>query len=473
MSLPVGHVTAPPISVNPQAPLNGGGFQMNFQPIDAEAFLASLDIDSSDDFFTQDTSTPLPSKMVDKFAKSFVPTLPKQAQEDFKQLVSDKNQAAFYEGMATQLEKKPVDAHSFLADLSNLAGSLQDKLSMKAIKQDIEERLPSQPTPQDLINALKQGALELRGATFDRVASFVRDSIAYHENTHSDESMNSTKKPIMQDEEEKALATLKNMLTSAMALASARKAAEAKKDEDDSVDEVEGKEGSNDDSAHITQFSVNDGSSGQGDSSDDDQGQEQDLEKDVPPVKTSPSPSSNAPKPISFVVPLPDSGDVMTLMSVLFLINAQLVEVQLRFQMDEFQKQNAYLQDLNNMLAQLNYLTAGVDDKTTVDLSQSANYIHVAGAPEGHPELQGTDVSLADLLQYYNISPTEVTNPNAAVAKGYITTIRGFIDQANSTSQMQMFQLQDVNNKRSSAYDAGSSLVKKWGDLASRIIQNF
>jgi len=410
----------------------------------------------------------LPFKLLDTLTKSFLTTVPDDIRGDFQALVSDKTMSQLLESLTSYVGSHQVTSEEFFQNLPGIVHDLLgnsaiamlqgDMLSdaeanlTKLVKKELEKSLPAQASSEDIANALKQKKQDLQNKIMEKLTNFTEGAMSFHENQ----------------------ALTSNLI---MASASARQASLVKSssndDDDDSIDLIDTDYNGNE-SFHATQFAVSNSGSDQGDSSSDDDGydsDDDDLESLNLNTKSAPS-TYVAPAPFSYVTALNMStGDVNAILAILFLQNAQLIEKQLGYQINAFQEQNAKLQDLNNILLQLSALPKDKDGNVNLN---DANKFTITGLPDS-PD-NGDSVSLEQALIDYGYLKSgdapggKITGDKRDVL---VNVVKSNIEQTNSLSQMQMSQIQDTNNKRSTAYDASASLVKKWGDLSSRIVQNF
>ena len=161
------------------------------------------------------------------------------------------------------------------------------------------------------------------------------------------------------------------------------------------------------------------------------------------------------------------SMDIETALMMVQSERTKLLESQLQTQMQEVQNRNTQVANLNDVLSQLNTVSAKFTDGDKADTSLSS---HVKG--EDHAklinalttELKEAGITGHGALKDGDLSKGEVTS--------MITEVKGMIDAAGNSQQMDMLRLQSLSNKRNEAFDVMTNFVKKMQESRSSIIGN-
>lgn len=159
--------------------------------------------------------------------------------------------------------------------------------------------------------------------------------------------------------------------------------------------------------------------------------------------------------------------DLETAMMAVQSQRANLLEGQLKGQMDAIQKRNEEIAKLNQLLAELRmnrpgdpaaWGALGKDRKAAQDLLAS---------------LKATGLTMpvgADAVK-------EVGTPGIPSAKQFTfdkwtAELKGRIDSLNSSQQMDMLRMQSLTNKRNEAFDLMTNFIKKMADSRSSVLGN-
>ncbi|MFD0694411.1 hypothetical protein ACFQZT_09935 [Paenibacillus sp. GCM10027628] len=143
------------------------------------------------------------------------------------------------------------------------------------------------------------------------------------------------------------------------------------------------------------------------------------------------------------------SMDLETAMMAVQSNRANLLEEQLKTQIEEVQKKNKQIASLNDLLAALKSIRpANANDAVALS---------------------------ADITSKF--AAAGVTAPTAAKLKQgeidkQMDTIRGQIDSMSNSQQMDMLRLQSLSNKRNEAFDLMTNFIKKMADSRSSVIGN-
>ncbi|QEA13170.1 hypothetical protein [Comamonas flocculans] len=195
--------------------------------------------------------------------------------------------------------------------------------------------------------------------------------------------------------------------------------------------------------------------------------------------------------------------DIETLLMTVQSQRAQLLDVQLANQIQEVQNRNDKIAKLNAVLTALNKIDGEFKkDKSTEKLGKDLYQKHQAELKEAC-DAAGISLEISDkvdnsaqiaklekMAKDYpglsfaykgQIDSLKMThNPDGGLSpstkKGDITTainnVKGQIDAANNSTQMDMLRLQSLTNKRNEAFDVMTNFIKKMQDSRSAIIGN-
>jgi hypothetical protein len=210
------------------------------------------------------------------------------------------------------------------------------------------------------------------------------------------------------------------------------------------------------------------------------------------------------------------SMDVETAMMAVQSNRANLLEDQLKSQMEQVQKKNEKISQLNRMMGALNgalsEAKSGTKNEDQIKLSPGQKAEVTAAAEQAGipvtPELVGQEaeyeVKLVDgtthtvdtagkqEAQDYKdknwafrsddysgakgVSEIKETKPEINPTKGdldkAVANLKGQIDALSNSQQMDMLRLQSLSNKRNEAFDLMSNFVKKNQDNRSSIVGN-
>ena len=164
--------------------------------------------------------------------------------------------------------------------------------------------------------------------------------------------------------------------------------------------------------------------------------------------------------------------DLETAMMAIQSQRANLLEGQLKTQLDEIQKRNESIAELNKLIGDLKALRPGgtEPDKwaNLGDTQQSARdmYARLEKAGVNIPKT-GDD----------RVDETNTTDNNKYDAKQstfdkWAEELKGKIDSLNSSQQMDMLRMQSLTNKRNEAFDLMTNFIKKMQDSRSSILGN-
>lgn len=196
--------------------------------------------------------------------------------------------------------------------------------------------------------------------------------------------------------------------------------------------------------------------------------------------------------------------DIETALMMVQTQRASLLETQLANQIQEVKIRNDKIAKLNDVLNVMNKITAGfkgdakADAKAGKDLynkyqAELKAACEAAGISPEFADKVDNSKKIADLEKQAKAMPSMAFifdgqisklkaehNPggafSAAATKGKmeaaINGVKGQIDAANNSSQMDMLRLQSLTNKRNEAFDVMTNFIKKMQDSRSSIIGN-
>ena len=153
------------------------------------------------------------------------------------------------------------------------------------------------------------------------------------------------------------------------------------------------------------------------------------------------------------------SMDIETALMMVQSERTKLLDGQLQTQIQEVQNRNNSVAQLNTVLAGLNAMAAGVD-----------------GTDAGSKASKATDAQVTEV----NTAIKDAGITGMTLSKGStkgdidtaITKVKGMVDAAGNSQQMDMLRLQSMSNKRNEAFDVMTNFVKKMQESRSSIIGN-
>ena len=168
--------------------------------------------------------------------------------------------------------------------------------------------------------------------------------------------------------------------------------------------------------------------------------------------------------------------DLETAMMMVQTKRTELLESQLKDQIDQVSKRNDQIAKLNETMAQLNALNARFDGdaKSTDKLNKIKDW-----------NKDGKDVPVREqLVESANAAGLNLKGMNIIDGNGHlgnatkgdvdaaIQKIKGLIDAESNSQQMDMLRLQSLSNKRNEAFDLMTNFIKKMNDGRASIIAN-
>lgn len=144
------------------------------------------------------------------------------------------------------------------------------------------------------------------------------------------------------------------------------------------------------------------------------------------------------------------SFDIETALMMVQQQRTQLLDQQLRTQVDEVQKRNELISELNLLLNQVTAARITPNADNSHSLNEA---IRTALLEKGIPLQMKSAYSKADL--------------DIVIEK-----LKSLIDANNNFQQMDMLRLQSMSNKRNEAFDVMTNFIKKMHESRSSIIGN-
>lgn len=186
--------------------------------------------------------------------------------------------------------------------------------------------------------------------------------------------------------------------------------------------------------------------------------------------------------------------DIETALMAVQSQRTQLLDTQLQTQVQEVQNRNNQIAKLNNVLSALNSYSAKIDGTEASSKPKASEWsqeristieiplndsIRDAGITDlgfssgngqrSQLDADGKPTGRAEVLTSKAVSNGSTTKGEIDAA---ITKVKGMIDAAGNSQQMDMLRLQSLSNKRNEAFDVMTNFVKKMQESRSSIIGN-
>lgn len=160
--------------------------------------------------------------------------------------------------------------------------------------------------------------------------------------------------------------------------------------------------------------------------------------------------------------------DLETAMMLVQSQRAELLESQLRTQLDAISARNSSIADLNTLLGDLKALRpGGTDPEKWGNLGASA-----AQGRANYARLKAAGVSFPAGADEVNEPGTGIHDARQKTFDAWAEQIKGKIDSMNSSQQMDMLRMQSLTNKRNEAFDLMTNFIKKMADGRSSVLGN-
>jgi len=174
--------------------------------------------------------------------------------------------------------------------------------------------------------------------------------------------------------------------------------------------------------------------------------------------------------------------DIETALMAVQSRRTELLDAQLKEQIEEVQQRNAMTAKLNDMQSKLNAMKATFehDAKAGAKLPDNADnkalaqdYARVALELSGKADpVKVTDVKYNADGTVASFSLAKDWQPQKSAIEKMLGEVKSQIDSASNTQQMDMLRLQSLSNKRNEAFEVMTAFMKKMQDNRSAIIGN-
>ncbi|MBF6621793.1 MAG: ABC transporter substrate-binding protein, partial [Patulibacter sp.] len=163
-----------------------------------------------------------------------------------------------------------------------------------------------------------------------------------------------------------------------------------------------------------------------------------------------------------------DSMDIETALMMVQQERTRLLDAQLRAQIQEVQNRNEQVKRLNHVLARLHTILARFSGAPAagarLDASGPADQ-YAADVGALRAAIGEADITLDDL-------GTDAGSWTKGALDAAVTRVKGMIDAAGNSQQMDMLRLQSMSNKRNEAFDVMTNFIKKMQESRASIIGN-
>ena len=158
--------------------------------------------------------------------------------------------------------------------------------------------------------------------------------------------------------------------------------------------------------------------------------------------------------------------DVETALMSVQATRANLLEDQLKTQLEDVKTRNANISNLNDALSAARTLLGSFPADSTSDTWIDSK----KKAPENKEEANKQWEALKDKAAIAGVDLSSV-NSRGKLEK-LVENIKSSIDTESNSQQMEMLRLQSLSNKRNEAFDLMTNFVKKMQDSRSSIVGN-
>ncbi|HYC37689.1 MAG TPA: hypothetical protein VEC19_14780 [Usitatibacter sp.] len=161
--------------------------------------------------------------------------------------------------------------------------------------------------------------------------------------------------------------------------------------------------------------------------------------------------------------------DLETAMMAVQSTRANLLEGQLKTQLDGIQDRNKEIQNLNELIGKLKSLRpGGTDPQKWGNLG--------ANTQEGRDLLARLEKAGVNIPRSgddaVNEPGTGIYDARQSTFDKWAEELKGKIDSLNSSQQMDMLRMQSLTNKRNEAFDLMTNFIKKMADSRSSVLGN-
>ncbi len=160
--------------------------------------------------------------------------------------------------------------------------------------------------------------------------------------------------------------------------------------------------------------------------------------------------------------------DLETAMMLVQSQRAELLEGQLKGQLEAISQRNKDIAALNALLGDLKKLRpGGTDPEKWGNLGASA-----AAGKTTYARLKAAGVTFPAGSDEVNEPGTGIYDAKQKTFDAWAEQIKGKIDASNSSQQMDMLRMQSLTNKRNEAFDLMTNFIKKMADSRSSVLGN-
>lgn len=166
-------------------------------------------------------------------------------------------------------------------------------------------------------------------------------------------------------------------------------------------------------------------------------------------------------------------GDIkgLDLESAMMAIQSQranLLENQLKTQIEGIQKRNSDIAALNALAGELRkFRSGGTDKEKWANLGANA-----AEGKANYARVKAAGLSMPTGADEVNEPGTGIYDAKQKTFDAWNEEIKGKIDSLSSNQQMDMLRMQSLTNKRNEAFDLMTNFIKKMADSRSSILGN-
>ena len=188
------------------------------------------------------------------------------------------------------------------------------------------------------------------------------------------------------------------------------------------------------------------------------------------------------------------SMDIETALMMVQSERTKLLDSQLQTQIQEVQNRNEQVAKLNTVLSALNTAIGQISGTAATDVAKDwpseragngevplNDAIAAAGITDlgftaniGVRHVIGADGKPTAATEIVRNNPAIMSAPSTprGQLEAALTKVKGMIDAAGNSQQMDMLRLQSMSNKRNEAFDVMTNFVKKMQESRSSIIGN-
>ncbi|MFC4160058.1 hypothetical protein [Chitinimonas lacunae] len=162
--------------------------------------------------------------------------------------------------------------------------------------------------------------------------------------------------------------------------------------------------------------------------------------------------------------------DLETAMMMVQSERANLLETQIKDQLETIQKRNQDIAKLNELIGKLKAARpSGTDPEAWGQLSPGN-----ASAAEGiYNDVRAAGLTMPTGGDEVNNSGNNgIYDAKQKTFDVWVEQLKGKIDSLNSSQQMDMLRMQSLTNKRNEAFDLMTNFIKKMADSRSSILGN-